>query len=401
MRIIYLLGFLPPYITREIEAVAGKGHSISVLLPGKSKNSAIADFWNGISNDPAGTSISISRSLKFEYLTCSKTKLLLPLLSSLRYFRSLIKALKEGEFRYFLIAAEAVSAMAPSERPRLIHAHFALDQAHIARIMASIISVPYTITTHATDIFVPKCRTRLVRVLTGASAVLTISNYNVSHLRGYGVKKDRITVARLALDTEELPARKKTTSPLYAVCTASGLVEKKGVPVLIRAMEILKEKNLKLIVIGSDPRGTKLEYYRKKCAHLDIEFPGALTSSATLEIVSNASFFVLPCIEAENKDKDGIPVALMEAMGMGVPCISTELSGIPELIENNVSGFLVRPGSAEELSGAITTMLSERELADSLGRAGQIKVITNHSPIKQAGILSDRFTEIVEERKYN
>ncbi len=398
MKILYVLGFLPPYVTREIEAVADQGHRISVLLP-ENKNNKTADFWDSISQEPGGSFVSISRNLKYEYLTCSHAKLLTPLLKSLGRTRVLRKAFKENEFRYFLIASRAVSAIPPSDKPDIIHAHFAKDQAHIARIMAAILKIPYTVTTHATDIFVPACKTRLRRVLGEASAVITISDYNVPHLMEYGISRDNITVVRLPLDTAKLPKRK--TESATAVCTASGLVPKKGVQVLVKAARILQQKNIKLriTVIGSDPEGTVLNKYITEFRDLPIDFAGTLNSSETLDIVASASFFVLPSVEAANKDKDGIPVALMEAMGIGVPCISTELSGIPELIENNVSGLLVQPGSAEELADAMMTLLSDRELADTLGRAGQTKVLTNHSPEKQAGILTDRFREIVEERK--
>ena len=399
MKILYVLGFLPPYVTREIEAVADQGHRIAVLLP-ENKNDKTADFWDGISQEPGGSFVSISRNLKFDYLTCSHTKLLVPLLKSMGKTKALLKSLKEKEFRYFLIASRAVSTIPSSDKPDIIHAHFAKDQAHIARIMASILRVPYTVTTHATDIFVPSCKTRLRRVLGEASTVLTISDYNIPHLMEYGISRDKITVARLPLDTAKLPGRKSVTAS--AVCTASGLVPKKGVEVLVSAVRMLQQKQIKIkvTVIGSDPEGIVLRKYITESRDLPIDFAGTLNSSETLDIVASASFFVLPSVEAANKDKDGIPVALIEAMGMGVPCISTELSGIPELIENRVSGLLVQPGSAEELADAMMTLLSDRELAETLGRAGQKQVFTNHSPEKQAAIITDRFTEIVEERNH-
>ncbi|MCD4708239.1 MAG: glycosyltransferase family 4 protein [Candidatus Sabulitectum sp.] len=399
MRILYVLGFLPPYITREIEAMATREHSISVLLPEDRKNSETADFWNGISQYPETNSVGIRRNLKFKYLTCPLKQLAAPAFRSVRFIKTLTRSLKEREFRYFVIASDAVTGMDHPSKPDVIHAHFAQDQAHIARIMASILKVPYTVTTHATDIFVPKCKTRLRRVLCGASRVFTISEYNLSRLAEYGLNRENIVVSRLGLDTTELPYRKKPSSPPVAVCTASGLVPKKGVHVLIQAMRLLQQRriNCRLTVIGSDPDGTKLEEYRKNTTDLPVDFVGVLNSKETLDAVSAASFFVLPCIEAENGDKDGIPVALIEAMGMGVPCISTRISGIPELIENDISGILVKPESPEELAVAMTTLLSGIELADRLGSAGRNKVIANHSPDNQADILTANLTQIVAE----
>ncbi|MCK5786706.1 MAG: glycosyltransferase family 4 protein [Candidatus Sabulitectum sp.] len=397
MKILYLLGFMPPYVTREIETMATCGHEVSVLLPEEKKNNRTADFWKNISTEPGNDSTVIRKTMRFNYLTCPARQLVMPLLKSLRFFRSLVKALKEGELRYFIIASSAVNNMDPSWKPDVIHVHFALDQAHIARIMSSILQIPYAVTTHATDIFVPRCKTRLRRVLNDASRVFTISRYNVDILMEYGLDRKKIVISRLGLDTTGLPGRITSSPESLAVCTASGLVPKKGVPVLIEAMRLLQQMKIdcRLVVIGSDLDGEKLKEYRENSKDLPVEFTGVLNSGETLKVVSEASLFVLPCIEAVNGDMDGIPVALMEAMGMGIPCISTSISGVPELIENGVSGILVEPGSPEELSKAMAMLLSGKKIADRLGKAGREKVLANHSPEKQADILSANLAGII------
>ncbi len=130
-----------------------------------------------------------------------------------------------------------------------------------------------------------------------------------------------------------------------------------------------------------------------------MEFPGALSSEETLDAVSNAELFVLPCVQAENGDRDGIPVALMEAMGMGVPCISTRISGIPELIQSGVNGVLVNPDSAEELADAIEKMLADSESASRMGLEGRRKITVSHSPEKQVHILFSTFSRILAKRR--
>jgi colanic acid/amylovoran biosynthesis glycosyltransferase len=398
VKILYVLSFLPPYITREIQAVAELGHDVTVMLPEKNNNSETADFWNGISTGVERSSCRMRHVLKFMFLTCASRKLFKPFLYSLKHFCILIKSLKESEFRYFLIAEAAVREIPADEKPDVIHSHFAHDQAHIARFMAAIMKVPFTVTTHATDIFVPESRTRLCRVLESASRAFTISEYNRNYLKESRFKSKKLVVVRVGLNTAELPERRIPAEPL-AVCTASGLVSKKGVDVLIRAMRILHSRNIicPLTVIGSDPGGNKLQEFRKQVPDLPIEFVGALPSRKTLEIMAGATFFVLPCIEAVNGDRDGIPVALMEAMGMGVPCISTEISGIPELIENSISGLLVKPGSPEELADSMAVLLFNRETADRLGSAGREKVITCYNSGKLAELLAANLMEVAAE----
>lgn len=403
MKILYVLGFLPPYVSREIEAIAQKGHTVSVLLPENKKNSQTADFWSNISKDPQGNSITISRSLKFEYLTCSVSKLISPFLCSLRHIRTLIMSLKESEFRYFLISSKAIRDMDLKEKPEIIHAHFAHDQAHIARIMGSILKIPYSVTTHATDIFVPKSKTRLERILIDSSIVFTISNYNLSYLNKHYNHSGNIVVVKLGLDLNKLPTWKSASIPPLLVCTASGLVSKKGVPFLLQAQRLLMDRNVncRLRVIGSDPNGTILQKFRNENSDINTDFVGLLTSEETMEVVSKASIFVLPCIEADNGDKDGIPVALMEAMGLGLPCVSTEVSGIPELIENGVSGILVQPKSPEELADAIQSLLAHKEMAARLGKEGKKKMLTCHSPENLANIMISNFEQIIINKTNN
>jgi glycosyltransferase involved in cell wall biosynthesis len=398
-----MLGFLPPYVKREVDALSAAGVDVSIVLPEKTAGNRPADFWSGISPNPAGSSVSVLRTLRFNWLTDPVKHLVFPLLKALRFTKALVRSLKEGEFRYFVIASDFVLQMDSSDKPDIIHAHFALDNAHVARIAAYIMNVPYTVTTHATDIFVPRSENRLQRVLSSAAAVFTISQYNIDFLVNQGLCRKDIVVVRLGLNTSELPERRQPPEEGLAVCVASGLVPKKGIPVLLEAAAILQRRGAgcKLKVVGSDAAGTELKRYRNTDYEFPVEFPGALNSVETLEAVSTAALFVLPCVQAKNGDRDGIPVALMEAMGMGVPCISSRISGIPELIHSGVNGILIEPGSPEELADAIQEMLADRESARRMGLAGRKKIATDHSSKKQASILFSNFRRIISERKQN
>src|SRR5690606_14009796 len=89
------------------------------------------------------------------------------------------------------------------------------------------------------------------------------------------------------------------------------------------------------------------------------------------ELIREADIFVLPCVVAPSGDQDGIPVALMEAMAMGVPVVSTRVSGIPELIEDGRSGLLTTPGNPEELADSLQRLLSDVALRGACSRAGR------------------------------
>ena len=386
MKILYVLGFLPTYVKREIEALSEAGNEITVLLPSENSGKRASELWQSIAGDPEKDRVKTLRVMPFHLFLCSSRKLFGPLSGSLGHPLALLKSLVAGEFRYFLTASETLRKLPDRWKPDVIHAHFAGDQAQIARIISGIIHAPYTVTTHATDIFTPDSIRRLRKALKGAAAVLTISEYNKRYLKETGLYAGDVTVAKLGIDPHRLPLRNSDYEAQLGVCTASGLVEKKGIDVLLKAAAILAEDfpKLRFKVIGSDPGGAILHEFREEARDLPVEFKGALSSDATLEAVSSSGFFVLPCKEALNGDKDGIPVALMEAMAMGVPSISTSLSGIPELIDNGSSGLLAEPGSPESLAGMIRKILESPERAEAMGKKGMDRVRSLHSPEESA-----------------
>ena len=109
--------------------------------------------------------------------------------------------------------------------------------------------------------------------------------------------------------------------------------------------------------------------------------------------MSRAAVFALACRVAGNGDIDGIPVALMEAMAAGVPVVSTRLSGIPELVEDGVSGVLATPGVAESLAAALERVLADAPLAASLAAAARRRVAEFHDIERTSARLAALLTQ--------
>jgi glycosyltransferase involved in cell wall biosynthesis len=103
----------------------------------------------------------------------------------------------------------------------------------------------------------------------------------------------------------------------------------------------------------------------------------------------------MPSEETKSKDRDGIPVALMEAMSMGIPVVSTYVSGIPELVQNEVSGLLVAPDNPEQLAAAIGSLLNDREKCTALAIQGKIAVSQRFDIERNAERLGVLFSERV------
>jgi len=361
MRPAYVLDFLPTYVLRELEEITDAGSSPVVVV---SADSPRAAYWKGISG-PAGERME-SIALPFRGLMdCGVGSLLrqcAPLLlrtlarSPLRLLSVMRQALETGCFRYMCAGATLAERLA-EEEVDLLHAHFAQDAAHVTCWAASLMGLPFTVTTHARDIFVPKSADRLRQVLENADSIVTISDFNAAFMEDMlGPElSEKIRVIRLGVNADTLPPLAEAAGG-GEVCVASGLAEKKGVHVLLEAARILRERGRELncTVIGGDREGRRLDGYRRaveggRLSRM-LDFPGALDSEETLNRLASASLCVMPSVSARDGDMDGIPVCLMEAAAMGVPIVSTRLSGIPELVIHGETGLLAEPGDPESLA---------------------------------------------------
>jgi colanic acid/amylovoran biosynthesis glycosyltransferase len=106
----------------------------------------------------------------------------------------------------------------------------------------------------------------------------------------------------------------------------------------------------------------------------EVELVGARSHAEVIALLREAHLFVAPCVTAENGDQEGIPNALKEAMAMGIPVLSTWHSGIPELVEDGVSGLLVPERDSEALADGLAYLIDQPERWPAMGRAGRDKV---------------------------
>ena len=384
--VLYLLRFVPTYVRWELEELARRGVPVRVVV---SKPWSRATMWDRIGGSPVGGNGDLGiRVEDFHGWLSRESRSVAPAAADVlvrsiaRHARTAlwlaVRSLREGTFRHFL-AAGWLAERFRGEPIARVHAHFAKDAADIGVLLARLLGVPFTVTTHAADIFVPPHRQRLRRLLERSSRVFTISDFNRRYLEGLIGPRlaPRLHVTRLGIDPAVLPPRAPSSDPFTIVCIASGLGEKKGVPDLIEACRILKERRFRFrcLIVGSDPEGTRRAglqaLVRTKGLGDQVSLVGLLPWRTALERVARAAVFVLPAIRTAAGDMDGIPVSLIEAMGIGVPVVSTRLSGIPELIEHGHRGLLVSPGDAQALASAVERIGACPELAASLGRRGR------------------------------
>ncbi|MCL4219602.1 MAG: glycosyltransferase, partial [Candidatus Hydrogenedentes bacterium] len=134
-----------------------------------------------------------------------------------------------------------------------------------------------------------------------------------------------------------------------------------------------------------------------KEAHLDNQMllPGPLPQEEVQALLREADVLALPCVVAESGDRDGIPVVLMEAMALGVPVVSTTVSGIPELITSGQNGLLGTPNAPETLANALEKVLGDTDLARSMARAARATIETEFNVDENAAKLYKQFSKAI------
>ncbi|WP_054687539.1 glycosyltransferase [Pantoea stewartii] len=187
--------------------------------------------------------------------------------------------------------------------------------------------------------------------------MLPISHLWQNKLIEMGCPPEKIHVTRMGIEPEKFnfQPRDGFHTPLRIVSVAR-LTEKKGLDVAVKASAMLKQRGgqFQYTIIGNGDQDKMMRDFIANEAMQDcVTMPGFKPQEEIRKALSDADIFLLPSKTAADGDMEGIPVALMEAMAVGLPVVSTFHSGIPELIENNVSGWLVKEDDADALADTL------------------------------------------------
>jgi colanic acid/amylovoran biosynthesis glycosyltransferase len=258
-----------------------------------------------------------------------------------------------------------------------LHAHFASVATTVTRLAARFAEVPYTFTAHAKDIFHESVQPDdLRRKLEDASAVVTVSDYNEAHLRAeFGAAAGRVQRIYNGLDTSRfpftIPRRRRTV-----IVGVGRLVEKKGFDDLVSACAILASRGVdfECRIIGTGDMESAL---RAQIESLGlgsrVRLLGPQPQSEVIAEVGSAALFAAPCVLGSDGNRDGLPTVLLEAMALGTPCVSTDVTGIPEALHDGETGLMVTQHDPEALAGAMERLLGDPELRVRLAiRARQL-----------------------------
>lgn len=278
-----------------------------------------------------------------------------------------------GAFKRFLQAGYIAPELR-REGITHVHAHFASSATSVAWYLNQLVGMGYSFTAHAKDIFIDSVATDvLVRKLGNARFVVTVSDYNCDHLAAIapGVPVSRVYNG---LDLGQFSPNGTGPDAIPLVLAVGRLVEKKGFDDLVRACARLRDDGVafrcRIVGAGSEERAL-----RALVAGLDLHdrvaLSGPMPREELLELYPRASVVVAPCVIGADGNRDGLPTVLIEAMALGVPVVSTPVTGIPELVRHDETGQLVTPGCPDELAWAISRALTHRRWALDMARAGR------------------------------
>lgn len=276
---------------------------------------------------------------------------------------------------------------------RHMHVHFASGATSVARLASAITGIPYSFTAHAVDIFHDSVSSDDLRIkLEQAHHAVTISHFNLRYLRRrFPSSTARLHLVRNGLDLERFPYR--DPPPLGAtvrIAAVGRLVEKKGFQHLLpAAAELLDEGfRLDLRIAGTGLLAEELGASIERLGLGDhVRLIGPQTQEQVHELLDTSDMFVAPCVIGADGNADGMPTVLLEAMAAGVPCISTAVTGIPEVVRNGSTGILVRPANPHLLSRAIAKMSSPGTDRVSMTRNARALIEHDFDVRRQAELL--------------
>jgi glycosyltransferase involved in cell wall biosynthesis len=280
-----------------------------------------------------------------------------------------------------------------------IHSHFASLPSTIAWFAGSIASVPFSFTAHAKDIYVYDMDEHFHREkLFSAKFVVTVTNYNKEYIydENPDLDREKIKVVHNGVNLENIKPAAEIAREKNFILGVGRLVPKKGFDTLLDVCGILKKRGMRIkCLIAGDGADADILLARRDQLDLGdtVEFTGAATQDQIIDLMRKATVLCLPCRIAGDGNRDALPTVLLEALACGLPVISTNISGIPEIIDSGENGILVEPDDPLSLADEMEKILGKDELRQRFAKSGISKARDSFDIIKNVGVLKNLFSE--------
>jgi colanic acid/amylovoran biosynthesis glycosyltransferase len=313
-----------------------------------------------------------------------------------RQLRDMPWQISGAELRALLDVLEKTNA-------RLLHIYFGQIAVHLVPLIHTW-GNPSIVSFHGADVTVdmnkPAYREATQQMLAVVKLVLVRSESLQRALADVGCDPAKIELQRTGIPVDEFPFRERSSpqNGEWQFVQAGRLIEKKGLPVTLRAFATFLSQypNATLTIAGEGPLIGQLQDLARQL-NIDgrVSFTGFVSQEQLREIHYRSHIFVHPSQIGHDRNQEGIPNSMLEAMASGLPVFATEHGGIPEAIENRVSGVLVPERDAEALARAMLDAAEDRGFLSQIARSGAEVVRKNFNLEVQARRLEDIYLRLI------
>ncbi|MGL4995200.1 MAG: glycosyltransferase family 4 protein [Deefgea sp.] len=296
----------------------------------------------------------------------------------------------------YYLEALLVSRWLAAKQIKHLHVHFGNEAALVGVLCKTICRCQLSYTIHGPDEFYDVRGQQLAAKVTAADLIICISQFARSQLMLISSANAwaKIHVVRLGIHFDYATPKISNTVTQATLLCVGRLTPAKGQRILLQALQHLADAGHHPQLIfagGGDDEQALRSMAQEMSLASQVKFLGVLNAESVRSLYQQADVFVLPSFA------EGIPVVLMEAMASGLPCISSQITGIPELIEHEKTGLLISAGDALALSQAIQTLLSQPEYAQQLAKAAKEKIAQAYRLENNLDQLAQRFRSFHQE----
>jgi len=295
------------------------------------------------------------------------------------------------------IQAEWVAAEVRRRSIAHLHAHFATSATALALDAHRAAGTPFSFTAHAKDIYHESVDFAFVREAILASAfTVTVSDHNVRHLLEACGRDTAAKLVRLynGIDLRQFRFTGQDGRQRNSILAVGRFVEKKGFLDLIDALAVLRDDGhvAQVTLVGAGEQEADI---RARIASHGLEgtvtMTGALTQDRVIALMQTHTVMALPCVVGHDGNRDGLPTVLLEAMASGLPVVSTDVTGIPEMIRDGVTGRVVGQHAPRALAGALDTLLASDATRARFAVAARADVEHRFNLQSNVGVLAGYF----------
>lgn len=303
---------------------------------------------------------------------------------------------KSAESIWALLASFELAHRFEAEGIEHIHAPWASGCATAAWAAAKLTGKPFSFTARAWDIYPPD---GLIRAkIRDAALVRTETAANVRHLSAFAdgnLEKFRVTYNGVPLRAARDAA--VAMRPPYRLLAVGRFVRKKGFDQLLRAAKLLADVGIdfRLDFAGDGPLRWPLKWLTRRLKLSErVRFHGFVPHHAIADLYAAADIFIMPCVVASSSDRDGLPTVILEALLYRVPVVTTAVSGIPELIEDGVTGLLANERDPAAIAAAVQRLIADREFAVAMAEWGRARVREQFDPERNHRHVLDLYRQL-------